>query len=106
MSVVSAGGAGLQWCPAGWRVGGALYATYRHYNKQDNLPAVSLLTPIVPLIFVLSFRWDIIPAFILGLVYGTLTTWRRDSINILTRSIIDGVSNVIPAVLLMMGIGT
>ncbi|MBK7750276.1 MAG: citrate transporter [Candidatus Obscuribacter sp.] len=83
----------------------ALYATYRHYNKQDNLPAVSLLTPIVPLIFVLLFRWDIIPAFILGLVYGTLTTWRRDSINILTRSIIDGVSNVIPAVLLMMGIG-
>lgn len=83
----------------------ALYAAYRHLNKQDNLPAVSLLTPIVPLVFVLLFRWDIIPAFILGLVYGTLTTWRRDSINILTRSIIDGVSNVIPAVLLMMGIG-
>jgi len=83
----------------------SLYAAYRHFTRQDNLPGISLLTPIVPLVFVLLFRWEIIPAFILGLVYGTLTTWRRDSINVLTRSIIDGVSNVIPAVLLMMGIG-
>lgn len=83
----------------------AVYALLRHLRKQEDLSGISLLTPIVPLIFVLLFKWDIIPAFMLGLTFGTLTTWRRDSINVLTRSIIDGVSNVIPAVLLMMGIG-
>ncbi|HMW90085.1 MAG TPA: hypothetical protein PL112_17865 [Candidatus Obscuribacter sp.] len=81
------------------------YALFRHFTRQENVPGFSLLTPIVPLIFVLVFRWEIIPAFIMGIAYGALTTWKRDSINILTRSIIDGVTNVIPAVLLMMGIG-
>ena len=83
----------------------AAYAICRHLTKAENLPGFSLLTPIVPLVFVLVFRWEIIPAFIMGIAYGALTTWKRDSINILTRSIIDGVTNVIPAVLLMMGIG-
>lgn len=83
----------------------AAYALFRHFRKLEDLPGISLLTPIIPLIFVLVFKWDIIPAFMLGLTFGTLTTWRRDSINVLTRSIIDGVGNVIPAVLLMMGIG-
>lgn len=83
----------------------AVFAVYRHLRKAEDLPGISLLTPIIPLIFVLVCKWDIIPAFMLGLTFGTLTTWRKDSINLLTRSIIDGVSNVIPAVLLMMGIG-
>ena len=82
-----------------------LFAISRHLRKADNLPGLALFTPLVPLFFVLAFHWEIIPSFMLGLVYGVLTTWRKQSINLLTRSIIDGVSNVIPAVLLMMGIG-
>jgi len=83
----------------------SLFAAWRHWRKSADLPGIALLTPIIPLFFVLVFRWEIIPAFIIGLVYGVLTTWCNQSINLLTRSIIDGVSNVIPAVLLMMGIG-
>lgn len=82
-----------------------VFAAVRHFKKSADLPAIALFTPIIPLLFVLVFRWDIIPAFMLGLVYGTLTTWSNQSVNLLTRSIIDGVANVIPAVLLMMGIG-
>lgn len=81
------------------------FAAVRHRRKADDLPGLALITPLVPLFFVLAFHWEIIPAFMLGLVYGVLTTWRKQSINLLTRSIIDGVANVIPAVLLMMGIG-
>jgi len=80
-------------------------AFIRHKNKSVNLPGISLLTPLVPLVFVLVFHWDIIPAFMLGIAYGVLSSWKRDSINVLTRSIIDGATTVIPAVLLMMGIG-
>lgn len=91
---------------SGWGLLGlSFYAFYRHLKQAVDLPGIALLTPLVPLFFVLVFRWEIIPAFLLGLVFGVLTTWRKQSINLLTRSIIDGVANVIPAVLLMMGIG-
>lgn len=83
----------------------SVFAVLRHWRKSTDLPGIALFTPIIPLLFVLVFRWEIIPSFMLGLVYGVLTTWSAQSINLLTRSIIDGVSNVIPAVLLMMGIG-
>jgi len=83
----------------------SICALFRHRQKAVNLPGISLLTPLVPLIFVLVFRWDIIPAFMLGIAYGVLSSWKRDSVNVLTRSIIDGATTVIPAVLLMMGIG-
>ncbi|HEY9871774.1 MAG TPA: hypothetical protein V6D08_21650, partial [Candidatus Obscuribacterales bacterium] len=63
------------------------------------------LTPFIPLALVLVCHWEIIPAFLAGIAYGALVTWQRNSINILTRSIIDGVGAVIPAVLLMIGIG-
>jgi DcuC family C4-dicarboxylate transporter len=83
----------------------AIYAWVRQSNKITNLPGIALLTPLVPLIFVLVFHWEIIPAFMLGIAYGVLASWKRDSINVLTRSILDGTAAVIPAVLLMMGIG-
>ncbi|MBU6450275.1 MAG: hypothetical protein KGS72_00740 [Cyanobacteria bacterium REEB67] len=83
----------------------ACYAGYRHWKKITDLPGIALLTPLVPLIFVLVFHWPIIAAFMLGITYGVLATWKHDSINVLTRSIIDGATTVIPAVLLMMGIG-
>lgn len=81
------------------------YAFYRAFSKKESMPAISLLTPVIPLVFVLFLHWDIIPAFMMGITYGVLTTWKKDSVNILTRAIIDGTANVIPAVLLMMGIG-
>ncbi|MBS1997976.1 MAG: hypothetical protein JSS86_16750 [Cyanobacteria bacterium SZAS LIN-2] len=91
---------------AGFMLAGlALYAAFRQRTKAVDLPGISLFTPLVPLVFVLLFHWDIIPAFMLGITYGVLASWKHDSINVLTRSIIDGATTVIPAVLLMMGIG-
>ncbi len=81
------------------------YAVHRHLRKADTTPSLALLTPIVPLVLVLFCRWEIIPAFMVGITYGVLLTWRENSINLLTRSIIDGIASVIPAVVLMMGIG-
>lgn len=81
------------------------YAVFRHLRKADSTPSLALLTPIVPLVLVLFYRWEIIPAFMVGITYGVLLTWRDNSINLLTRSIIDGIASVIPAVVLMMGIG-
>ncbi len=80
-------------------------AITRHVSKTEKISGLALLTPITPLILVLVCHWDFIPAFLAGITYGVLTTWKRDSVTVLTRSIIDGISSVIPAVVLMVGIG-
>ncbi len=49
--------------------------------------------------------WDFIPAFIAGLAFCLITTWEKDNIKILTKSAIEGAESVMPAVLLMFGIG-
>ncbi|MBX9686027.1 MAG: hypothetical protein K2X27_04955, partial [Candidatus Obscuribacterales bacterium] len=83
----------------------ALNAVYRQMKKQADLPGFAFLTPAVPLILVLGFQWDIISAFFVGISFGVFATWRKDSVNLLTRAIIEGAQSVIPAVILMMGIG-
>lgn len=82
-----------------------ILAVVRHVRKTEGISGLALLTPITPLILVLVCHWDFIPAFLAGIVYGALTTWKRDSVTVITRSIIDGISSVIPAVVLMIGIG-
>jgi C4-dicarboxylate transporter, DcuC family len=82
-----------------------LYAVIRHFQKSRSLPGIAFLTPAVPLLLVLLGKWEIIPAFLVGIAFAVFTTWQRDSINTLTRSIIEGAATVAPAVVLMLGIG-
>ncbi len=50
--------------------------------------------------------WDFIPAFMFGLVFCLITTWeKKDNIKVLTKAAIEGSESVMPAVLLMFGIG-
>ncbi|MBN2355927.1 citrate transporter [candidate division KSB1 bacterium] len=63
------------------------------------------LTPLVPLILILVLRMSFITAFVIGLIYGFIATFRKGSINMLSQSIIEGGASVMPAVVLMMGIG-
>lgn len=63
------------------------------------------LTPIVPLLLILILKMNFITAFVAGLVYGFFTTWRKGSINMVSQAIIEGGGSVMPAVVLMMGIG-
>jgi hypothetical protein len=50
--------------------------------------------------------WDFVPAFMFGLVFCAVTTWqKRDNIRVVTKAMIEGAESVMPAVLLMFGIG-
>lgn len=82
-----------------------LYAAFRLKNGKVGLSGFAFLTPVIPLILVLVFHWEIIPGFMAGILYGFLITANKDSVTVLTRAIIDGGASVIPAVVLMMGIG-
>jgi len=76
------------------------------------------LTPIIPLFCVLGFalynffvkpadpfEFPIVTAMMIGIIWGFVTTIKKDSVNTLSRSIVDGISSVGPAVALIMGIG-
>ncbi|HEY9774023.1 MAG TPA: hypothetical protein V6C81_09475 [Planktothrix sp.] len=83
----------------------AFYALWRHREDAKTNPGFAIVSPLIPLLLVLAGHWDFIPAFVAGIVFCVFCTWKRDSINVLTRSIIDGIAAVIPAVVLMIGIG-
>jgi hypothetical protein len=62
-------------------------------------------TPLIPLFLILIFSMNFIAAFICGIVYGFLATYRKGSLNTLVQSILEGGGVVMPAVVLMLGIG-
>jgi hypothetical protein len=62
-------------------------------------------TPLIPLLLILVFSMNFIAAFICGLVYGYLATFRKGSLNTLVQAILEGGGVVMPAVVLMLGIG-
>ncbi len=83
-------------------------------------PWYSLLTPVVPLLPVLGFglynlilrppspfEFPIVTAMVIGVTYGLLAGPRppQGRVQLLTRSAIDGIGAVAPAVALMLGIG-
>lgn len=75
-------------------------------SKVGKLKWYAFLTPLVPLVIIFAFGSQyFIIAFIAGLFYGFITSYRKGSLNLLMQSIIDGASSVIPAVALMLGIG-
>ena len=70
-----------------------------------SVPLISLLTPLIPLIFVMGFDWPITPALFVGVLYGAFTTSYKDSIRVLTKSINEGIKSGIPAIILLIGAG-
>lgn len=65
----------------------------------------SFLIPLVPLTLILLYQMPFIPAFLCGFMYGIISTLRRGSLNMISRAVIEGSQSVIPAVILMLGIG-
>lgn len=65
----------------------------------------ALLTPLVPLVAVIGFKLNINTGFVLGLLYGFLTTIGRGSLQKLTKAVTEGISNSAGALFLLIGIG-
>ncbi|MBK6682550.1 MAG: citrate transporter [Ignavibacteriales bacterium] len=75
-------------------------------NEEDGkVSFTAYFIPVIPLFLILVFGINFIAAFIAGLIYGFISTYRKASLNILIRSILDGGAVVMPAVALMLGIG-
>ncbi len=74
-------------------------------KSSDQIYWSSYLTPFIPLILILFFNFEFITAFICGLIYGVLSVYRKGIMNTFVKSAFEGGSMVMPAVVLMFGIG-
>ena len=74
-------------------------------SDVKKVPIYALLTPILPLLLVLVFDWPVIPAFMVGIIYGAVVTNFKGSLTTLTRAGFDGIDDAAHATLLLIGIG-
>ncbi|MFB3895706.1 MAG: hypothetical protein ACE14V_05320 [bacterium] len=72
---------------------------------KPKVGVLAMLTPLVPIILVLVFKTPFFAAFLAGLIWGLITTWEKGAIKSFTQSMFEGAESVLPAVLLMIGIG-
>ncbi len=82
-----------------------VFSLVRIIKKQYSLFWGAYFIPLIPLFLILLFNVNFIASFIVGLIYGFVSTFRKNSLNILLRSILEGGGVVMPAVALMLGIG-
>ncbi len=78
---------------------------FKKTSHQNEIFWTAYFTPLIPLLLILIFSMNFIAAFICGLVYGFLATYRKGSLNIFIQSVLEGGSVVMPAIILMLGIG-
>ncbi len=74
------------------------------------VPIYSLLTPALPLILVGVFKYPIIPAFIVAVIYGCLTTIEkredfRQHIELIGRSLLSGIPIAASSIAIYIGLG-
>lgn len=74
-------------------------------DAAPRVPAIALVTPLLPLVLYYALRVEAAPAFAIAAVFGVLVTRPRQAVQTLTAAAIRGLEDVAPAVLLFMGIG-
>jgi hypothetical protein len=84
------------------------YAQWAMRAKTDDrrgVPAIAMITPLLPLALYYGFHLDAVPAFLIAAIYGAVVARPKDAIKTLVAAGIRGVEDVAPALLLFMGIG-
>ena len=70
-----------------------------------NVPAAALLTPILPIGLILALHWEIVPAFLVGILYGAITVNYRTALQTVTAATLEGLKDISPVLGLFIGIG-
>ncbi len=84
----------------------AIFRMIKNKNEKSKEPHwISFFSPIIPLFLIILFDIDFIAAFIIGLLYAFLSTYKKGRLNLFIQSVFEGGGVVMPAVALMFGIG-
>lgn len=81
------------------------WALVTDQTPPSKVPLPALLTPILPIALIMLVDLPIIPAFLVGVAWGVLTTDPRNALNNLTAATLEGLKDVAPVIGLFMGIG-
>ena len=104
---------------AGWALGQltAMVLPALRWSLALGLPALALatpcmrwrwpafLTPLVPLALIAVCGIGEVAAFLAGVGYASVTTWRQGGSQLLVRAFLDGGTAVMPALVLLLGLG-
>lgn len=77
----------------------------RWRHQEVRVRGAAYLIPIVPLAAILLFDVPILAAFVIGFAYAILVTARPGSMALTVQCLIEGGASVMPAIVLMIGIG-
>lgn len=80
------------------------FSAFRRGN-QSEVKWYCYLIPLVPLVLILVFHVEYIASFLIGFVYSILVTLRPGSVQLTTRSLVEGVEGVAPVIVLIIEIG-
>jgi hypothetical protein len=83
----------------------ATWAVRAEPDERPHVPAIALITPVLPLVLYYFVRLEAAPAFIAAALFGVLVTRPSEAVQRLTAAAIRGVEDVAAAVVLFMGIG-
>lgn len=86
-------------------LGSVLSRVSRWRHQQVRVRGAAYLIPVVPLLAILLFDVPILAAFLIAFAYAILATARPGSMALTVQSLIQGWSSVMPAIVLMAGIG-
>lgn len=78
---------------------------FAHKRQSRWRTRVALLSPLLPLTLIHFVHMDMISAFILGMLLAIMLTVRRDTMQVFTKSVLEGFESAGPAVILIIGIG-
>lgn len=87
------------------QVAGVLRRASRWRHQEPEIRTGAYLIPLVPLVAILLFNVPILAAFVIGFAYAILATARPGSMALTVQSLIEGGASVMPAIVLMFGIG-
>jgi hypothetical protein len=85
-----------------------LSAMHMYRNRLVSASGIywtAYFSPLIPLLLILFFNMNFIAAFICGLIYGFMATYRKGGLNTFIQVVLEGGGVVMPAVVLMFGIG-
>ncbi len=84
----------------------AIFRLAKQKNEHSNdVHWITFFSPTIPLFLILIFNIDFIAAFVVGLIYTFVATYKKGRLNLFIQSVFEGGAVVMPAVVLMFGIG-
>lgn len=76
--------------------------TSESFIKNNKL---TFIAPFIPIILILFYDVSYVSAFVIGMIYTLITTYKKGSLNVFIKSLIEGASVVMPTIILMFGLG-